>query len=57
MILSAALAGVLGVGMLSRPQVVKQLWVYIKANNLQDPNNKSMIVPDHRLGAVFDRPM
>ena len=39
---------------MSRPEVVKQLWVYIKANNLQDPKNKRTILPDEKLKKVFD---
>ncbi len=38
---------------LSRPQVVKQLWNYIKANELQDPNDKRQILCDEKLHAVF----
>ena len=38
---------------LSRPQVVKQLWVYIKDNGLQNPSNKREIMCDDQLRAVF----
>ena len=38
---------------LSRPQVVKQLWNYIKGNELQDPNDKRQILCDEKLHAVF----
>lgn len=38
---------------LSRPQVVKQLWAYIKAHELQNPANKRQIVCDAGLRAVF----
>ena len=43
----------LGIERLSRPQTVKQLWDYIKGNNLQDPNNKKVIVGDEKFRAVF----
>jgi upstream activation factor subunit UAF30 len=33
--------------------VVKQLWVHIKANNLQDPGDKRQILCDDRLYSVF----
>ncbi|KAF9765181.1 RNA polymerase I upstream activation factor complex subunit Spp27 [Fusarium sp. DS 682] len=38
---------------LSRPQVVKKLWEHIKANNLQDPNDKRQIICDEKMQAVF----
>jgi len=38
---------------MSRPQLTKQLWVYIKANGLQDPNDGRNIIPDDRLAAAF----
>jgi upstream activation factor subunit UAF30 len=40
MALSPDLAAVVGCDRLSRPQVVKQLWVYIRAHDLQNPSNK-----------------
>ena len=41
----------------SRPQVVKLLWVYIKANNLQNPSDKRKIILDEKLKAIFPRPV
>jgi upstream activation factor subunit UAF30 len=38
---------------LSRPQVVKKIWAYIKSNELQDPNDKRQILCDEKLHAVF----
>lgn len=38
---------------LSRPQVVKKLWVYIKGNDLQDPKDKRQIRCDDAMQAVF----
>ncbi|KAL1741344.1 SWIB/MDM2 domain-containing protein [Schizophyllum fasciatum] len=52
--LSEPLSTVLNESKLSRPQVVKQLWVYIKANELQNPNNKREIVCDDALRRVFN---
>ncbi|KAG6813529.1 hypothetical protein H0H92_010234 [Tricholoma furcatifolium] len=52
-ILSEPLAAVLKIDKLSRPQVVKQLWVHIKDNGLQNPDNKREIVCDPGLRAVF----
>ncbi|KAJ7717832.1 SWIB/MDM2 domain-containing protein [Mycena maculata] len=53
-LLSEPLAAVLGAEALSRPQVVKQLWVYIKSNELQNPNNKREILCDPALRPVFN---
>ncbi|KAG6878193.1 hypothetical protein C0993_010954 [Termitomyces sp. T159_Od127] len=52
-ILSEPLAAVLRVDKLSRPQVVKQLWVYIKDNELQNPGNRREIMCDPGLRGVF----
>lgn len=35
-------------------QIVKQLWAYIKKNNLQDPGNKRKIICDDALRVVFE---
>jgi DNA topoisomerase-3 len=53
---SAALAAVIGVAPVARAQVIKQLWDYIKANNLQDSANKRNINADAKLLAVFGKP-
>lgn len=56
--LSPALASIIGTGKSTRPQIVKKLWVYIKANKLQDANNRRMIVPDRKLAEVIgNRPV
>ena len=40
------------------PETTKKLWDYIKANNLQDPNNKRLICPDAKLAKVLgDEPI
>jgi len=36
-----------------RTEVVKKIWVYIKANKLQDPKNRRMINADAKLKVVF----
>ena len=53
---SAALAAVIGAEPLARPQVIKKLWDYIKANGLQDATNKRAINADDKLLAVFGKP-
>lgn len=35
-------------------QIVKQLWAYIRKNNLQDPNNKRKIICNEELRLVFE---
>lgn len=45
---------VLQVDKMARPQVVKQLWVYIKANDMQNPANKKEIVCDEKFRAMFN---
>jgi upstream activation factor subunit UAF30 len=52
-LLSEPLAALLQINKLSRPQVVKQLWDYIKGNELQNPSNKREIVCDPGFRAVF----
>jgi chromatin remodeling complex protein RSC6 len=51
---SAALAEVVGNKAMPRTEVVKKLWVYIKANNLQDKKNRRMINADAKLKPVFN---
>ncbi|XP_057863340.1 upstream activation factor subunit spp27 isoform X1 [Cryptomeria japonica] len=53
--LSPELQALLGVSELPRTQVVKQLWVYIKEHNLQDPQNKRKIICDDKLRTVFKK--
>ena len=51
--LSPELAAVVGADSMSRPEVTKKIWDYIKQHNLQDPANKRMIVPDAKLAKIF----
>jgi upstream activation factor subunit UAF30 len=53
--LSKELAAVLGDKPLPRTEIVSKLWVYIKANKLQDNINKRMINADAKLKAVFGK--
>lgn len=50
---SAELAAVVGSKAIPRTEVVKKIWVYIKANKLQDAKNRRMINADAKLKAVF----
>lgn len=51
--ISPELAVIVGGGPMPRSEVVKKLWVYIKANGLQDSVNKRNINADAKLKAVF----
>lgn len=53
--ISADLAAVIGATPVPRTEVVKQLWVYIKANKLQDAKNKRNINADAKLKKVFGK--
>ena len=50
---SAELAAVVGAEPLPRGEVVSKVWDYIKARNLQNPENKREILADDALRAVF----
>lgn len=50
---SAALAAVIGPEPVARTEAMKKIWDYIKAHNLQDPQDKRTIVADDRLRAVL----
>ena len=50
---SAELGAVVGNKPMPRTDVVKKIWVYIKANKLQDAKNRRMINADAKLKAVF----
>lgn len=52
--LSPQLQDIIGPGPMSRPEVTKALWVYIKENKLQDEKDKRTIVADEKLKKVFD---
>lgn len=50
---SADLAAVIGNKAVPRTEAVKKIWVYIKANKLQDSKNRRMINADAKLKPVF----
>lgn len=50
--LSKELAKVVGEDTMSRTEVTKKVWIYIKEHKLQDPENGRKIIPDKLLGAV-----
>ncbi len=51
--LSEELEAVTGKGPMSRGEVVKKLWEYIKKHDLQNPANKRNILADDKLKLVF----
>ncbi|TKY53958.1 Upstream activation factor subunit spp27 [Spatholobus suberectus] len=51
---SPELQTIVGEPALPRTEIVRQLWAYIKKNNLQDPSNKRKIICDDALRLVFE---
>jgi upstream activation factor subunit UAF30 len=52
---SPELAAVVGSAALPRTEVVSKVWDYIKANNLQNPENRREILVDDKLRKVFGK--
>lgn len=50
---SEELKAIVGSGRLTRPQIVKKFWAYIKSHKCQDSKNRRMIVPDKKLCEVI----
>ncbi|MBA3721602.1 MAG: type I DNA topoisomerase [Parachlamydiaceae bacterium] len=51
--LTSELSAVVGASEMPRGEVLKKVWDYIRANNLQNPKNKREIIPDKTLAKVF----
>lgn len=51
---SPQLQAIVGEPNLSRTEIVKALWAYIRRNNLQDPSNKRKIICNDELRLVFE---
>lgn len=51
--LSKELAALVGAAELSRGDVTKKIWEYIRENKLQDPENKRRILPDKQLASLL----
>ncbi|KAM7504244.1 hypothetical protein LguiB_003148 [Lonicera macranthoides] len=51
---SPELQVIVGQPTLPRTEIVKQLWAYIRKNNLQDPSNKRKIICNDELRVVFE---
>lgn len=50
---SKELAEIVGSDEMTRGEITKKLWEYIKAHNCQDPSNKRRIIPDENLAKLF----
>lgn len=50
---SLELKDVVGVSEVTRPQLQKLIWAYIKERKLQDPKNGKIIIPDAKLAKVL----
>ncbi|XP_008780890.2 uncharacterized protein LOC103700804 [Phoenix dactylifera] len=50
---SPAMQAIVGVPEIPRTQALKLLWAYIKEHNLQDPENKRIVVCDEKLKNLF----
>lgn len=56
--LSPELADIIGAKkgeQLSRPEVVKRIWAYLKEKKLQDPENKQFFKPDAKMQPIFGK--
>ena len=52
---SPQLAAIVGYSPLTRSEVRKYVWVYIKKHNLQDPKQVLMINADAKLRKIFNK--
>jgi chromatin remodeling complex protein RSC6 len=53
--LSPELEAVVGTGPMTRAEVTKKIWDYIKQKNLQNPSNKRNVLADDKLRAIFNK--
>ena len=52
---SGSLAAIIGDKPVPRTEVTKKVWEYIKKNNLQDANKRTMINADAKLKEIFKK--
>lgn len=55
-LLSKPLSKLVGAKEMSRPQVVKRIWAYVKEHNLQDPKDRRILVCDELMLPVMKKP-
>ena len=53
--LSPELASLVGKRYMRRSEVVKEIWNYLRTNNLQDPKSKQYYFLDEPLKKVFNK--
>lgn len=53
--LSPELQAIVGAKSLTRPMIVKKIWVYIKGHKCQDAKKRRMINPDEKLSRVIGK--
>jgi chromatin remodeling complex protein RSC6 len=53
--LSADLSAIVGLKEASRGETIKELWAYLKKNNLQDPEAKQFFTPDKKMAKIFGK--
>ncbi|CAN8276265.1 unnamed protein product [Cochlearia groenlandica] len=51
---SPEMQDVVGESVIPRTQALKRIWAYIKEHDLQDPQNKKVIICDEKLKKIFD---
>ncbi|KAM7264327.1 hypothetical protein ACFE04_002010 [Oxalis oulophora] len=51
--ISPEMQELVGMSEIPRTQALKHIWAYIKENNLQDPQNKKVIICDEKLKKIF----
>lgn len=51
--LSKELEEIVGEGQLTKSEILKKIWSYIKKQDLQNPQNKKEILPDEKLSIIF----
>ncbi|KAI4295730.1 hypothetical protein L6164_035746 [Bauhinia variegata] len=52
---SPEMQALVGVPEISRTEALKKIWAHIKENNLQDPQNKKIIICDEKLKNIFKK--
>ncbi|MBP7075147.1 MAG: hypothetical protein KBA81_07175 [Rhabdochlamydiaceae bacterium] len=52
---SPELQAIIGSGKVTRPQIIKKLWAYIKSHKCQDAKKRRIINPDKKLAEVLGK--
>ena len=54
--ISPELEAIIGLKEASKCEVITKVWAYVKENNLQDPENRGIVICDDKLKKVFGEP-